>query len=250
MQSIGSILTLIILVAVFVGGGTYYFTDQKLTKQKDDLTKEIKDLRSKTSQIEQTASKTASELEAAKTAAPATASNPTPSPTTPPAEAAQSQAAAPIDITKWKLYSSPNYDYTVKYPSDWDYKDTTSGVAMNTISFKPKTVKDSYAFSVVVEKSSLDYSISLIKKQLSESYTYKSKTTADLSGTTFTILTFESKATSTIKPVVYLAQIDDYVYHFSAADNADAAINASTAEMAKNFTVTKQAASTETKPAQ
>lgn len=246
MKTLGDMIATIIVAVFIAGGGTYFYFSQKMAQQKKELADQVEDIQSKMQALTQSTNlavedlkKPAAEAGAQTTDDSAASAQTTPTDNTPAA------TPASVDTTNWKSFSSTGYSYTIKYPTDWIYKDNTGGTAMNSVGFRPRTATDAI-FNVVIEKSNLDYSIGLIKKQLATNYTFKSQSTADINGKTFTTLNFEGKTATGSKPVVYLFEntTDGLVYHFTANDNADATINANTAEMAKSFTLTASEAKT------
>lgn len=249
MKSTSTIVMVVVILAIGLGG-LYYSLNQQLFEQKKELSDEVGNLKTKVTDLEKNASEANKNARAQTPAAPTGNDAAATTETTPPATSGQTATKAPAtsgaqaaqtttaNSKDWKTFSSTTYGYTIKYPTDWDYKDTTA-TAMSEIGFKPKTQKDSYAIAVTVEKSNLDYSVAVVKKQMSDTTTYKNKTTATLNGQEFTVLNFENKSDSKIKPAVYLVAKDDLVYRFTTGTSSDNNTNSIVSEMINTFQLTK-----------
>jgi len=247
MKNAGSTIISLIVVAAIVGGGTYYVVNTKISAQKNDFSNQVGDLKSKLSSLEANTNKVANDLKSQQNSSGSTATSDTAAstgstaaaPTPTQASTATPSSATPPKTTDWKSFSSSRYAYTVKYPKDWTYKDITGGSSMNATGFYPQTAKETFPFSVVIEKSNLDYSIAQIKKAYAQDYSYKDKSTAEVNSTAFTVLNFSGKTSAATAPQVYLATKDDLVYHFAINNSNDANVNAILSEIAKTFQFSK-----------
>jgi hypothetical protein len=235
-----------VIVIVAIGlGGLYYSFNQQLFKQKRELSDQVVDLKTKVTDLEKNATEVNKSIKAQTSTTPtSTESIATPASsgqtaTKTPTSGSQASQTAQTDSKDWKTFSSAKYNYSVKYPNDWEYKDITSGNSMNAVGFRPKNLKEDTLFNVAIEKSNLDYSIALVKKELGGNSTYKSKTASTLNGQEFTVLNFESKTDSKVKPAVYLLAKDDLVYRFTAGTSSDSAINSTVATMINTFQLAK-----------
>lgn len=240
MKTVGNMIVTVIASALVVGGGTYFYFNQKMGQQKDELAGQIKDLQGKVAVLGQTPTITSEDANAENTE-PSTTPSPSASPSTSPSpspSASSTPTPSPVDTKNWKTYSNTKYTYSVQYPTDWVYKDTTATGSMSTLSFQPKSAKD-YPFSVTIQKSTLDYTIGLIKKQYATDSTFNKQSTADVNGKTFTTLNFTNKANTAIKPTVYLLAQNDLVYFFTDGTSTDKTIANNVSTIAKSFQLTK-----------
>ncbi len=100
------ILIAVILTAIIVGGGVYYFENKRATEAKNDLNNQITNLQS---QIDTLKSSTA-------TSNSSTSTNPTTSnPNT--------SATTADETANWQTYTNSKYGWSIKYPSSITVKD-------------------------------------------------------------------------------------------------------------------------------
>jgi outer membrane murein-binding lipoprotein Lpp len=85
----------VVVTAVVVGGGVWYFLNQQVTTDKNDLNSQISSLQTQLSSLKNTSTTTATTDTANATA-------------------------------DWKTYTSSSYNYSVKYPADATYSEISS----------------------------------------------------------------------------------------------------------------------------
>lgn len=125
MKTIWVVLLTVIITGGLVGGGTYYYENQKLNSNKSELQTQIDTLGAKVS--EQT--KTISDLNTAATAT--------------------SNVTATTDPTAtWKTYSDTTVGYSIKYPTDYRSTDVKSTV----VTLGPSAGYDSAPVSIDATK--------------------------------------------------------------------------------------------------
>lgn len=122
MKPFLAVVLTIVIMAGLAGGGYYYLNKQQ-TKEKNDLQAQIDDLNAKLV-----------------------------------AEKKASEAAAAVDTTSWKTYSSTNYGFSFKYPNDWEVRDLTSANSqIKNLSFyvgaNPTSSKEDTLFNVEIVNS-------------------------------------------------------------------------------------------------
>lgn len=102
MKPIWTILITVLVTGGLVGGGTYYYLNDKATKDKNTLQSQINDLNKKVADAE----KSLADAEAAATATTTTATD---------------------ETANWKTYTNDKYGYSIKFPTDFSVVE--SGIA-------------------------------------------------------------------------------------------------------------------------
>lgn len=106
VKSIWTILLTVLIAGAVVGGGTYYYLNNKATKDKDALNSQITALETEKANLEKQLADLNDETTASEDSETATS--------------ASSTATNSNSITaNWQNYENTKYGYSLKYPSGW-----------------------------------------------------------------------------------------------------------------------------------
>ena len=136
MKPIWVVLITVIVTGGLVGSGTYYYLNNKATKDKDALQSQINDLNKKVADAEKSL-----------------------------ADAKTDQTTTTADETaNWKTYSNTQMGFSLKYPQNWEISatDETNGTSFNAALNPTKTVN----YYVNISHTFLNYDNKGITAQL------------------------------------------------------------------------------------
>ncbi len=140
----------------------------------------------------------------------------------------------------WSTFKSDTYSYSIKYPTDWEYKTEST-----TTTFAPKTAATTPILTINVKTDKLETVISQQKELFAKDSTFKEQGTATVGGAEATTLTFINNADKTIMPVVDLVSKNNNTYIISG-EGSSKTYNSTVKSMISTFKFTTATTTTTT----
>lgn len=150
---------------------------------------------------------------------------------------------APTTVTSTtdlKTYTNSTYNFSFKYPSDWEAKEVTvGGVYSLSIGYRPIAMKEDYSGFVYISKEKLADAITREKDSFNTNSTFDGQSITTFGGTSATKLSFTNNTDKTLKPVIYLIEKDTNLFIITGEGNSlDKSINSKVSTILSSFKFT------------